>query len=248
MKSGQWARLPNPARMPSVFLLRRNRPALLNAQRALFGAPEQDQALRWTCVGASDRLYEALPRIAELGPDVLACDLRLADGHVLALLQRLPTRPRPRLLLLSSLVDDPMLFEALAAGAQGYWVDAGASAGLVEALTACMAGQATMSPALARQTLETLGLPRSELLLAHNVAASQDLAPAVAGDIKGLARCEQHLLTLIAQGLLIEEIAQRWQLQVSEIARRLADIYALLQRRLALRRPQAAGGAVSMKL
>lgn len=236
--------------MPSVFLLRRTRPALLSAQRALFAAAEQGRADRWSCVGASDRLHEALPRIAELAPEVLACDLRLADGHVMALLQRLPARPRPRLLLISTLADDPLLFEGLAGGAQGYWLDPGASAGLAEALRDCAAGQARMSPALARQTLQALGLPRSELQLAHNVAASQDLAPAATGQLKGLARSEQHLLTLVAQGLLIEEIAQRWQLEVAEIGRRLAAIYAVLQRRraAALERPQAAGGALSMKL
>lgn len=234
--------------MPAVFLLRRTRSALLAAQRALFDEAERGRAERWTCVGASDLLYEALPRIAELGPDLIATDLRLTDGHALTLLRRLPLKRRPPVLLLTAVGDDPLLFDALAAGAQGYWQDPGQARGLAAALHDCAAGAARMSPALARQALLALGLPRSEPQLAHNVAAGQDLAPAAAG----LARSEQHLLTLVAQGLLDGEIAQRWQLDPLEIGRRLAAVYAALHRlsaaAAAAAMPQAAGGAVSMKL
>ena len=225
--------------MPSVFLLRRTRQALLAAQRALF---DNDHPERWRCVGGSDSLHEALPRIAASRPEVVATDLRLLDGHALGLLRRLGATHPPRVLLLGTMADEPLLFEALAAGAQGYWLDPGRAQGLAPALSDCQAGLAQMSPALARQALAALGLPRSEAQQAHSVAAAQDLAPVASG----LARSEQHLLTLVAQGLLVEEIVQRWQLSRAEIGRRLAAVYAALHRHEG--RYQAAGGAESMKL
>lgn len=223
--------------MPSVFLLRRTRQALLAAQRALF---EPDHHERWRCVGGCDSLHEALPRIAASRPDVVATDLRLLDGHALGLLRRLGA-PRPRVLLLSPESDDPLLFEALAAGAQGYWLDPGRAQGLAAGLSDCQANAAQMSPALARQALEALGLARSEAQQALSVAAAQDPTPLG----RGLARSDQHLLTLVAQGLLVEEIMQRWQLGRAEIGRRLAAVYAALHRRSS---DQAVGGALSAKL
>lgn len=222
--------------MPSVFLLRRTNRALLAAQRALFEG-KSIAGERWICVGASHRLHDAVPQIAALRPDVIASDLRLLDGHALLLLRRLG-RSRPRLLLLSAEAEDPLLLDALAAGAQSYWLDGNPKLGLVTALHACRHGRAPMSPALARQVLQRMGLPRSEPLAAQNAAAAQDMAPAGAG----LSRSDQHLLTLVAQGLLEGEIAQCWQMGSDEIGRRLATVYA------ALNMAQALGGAVSMKL
>lgn len=208
--------------MPSVFLLRRTQQALRLARTALF-----EEAPAWDCVGCCEQMREGLLQIESLRPDVVISDLRLLDGHAGTLLQRLGSA-RPRLLALSSVADDSLLFEALRAGAQGYWLDRSSARGLGPALEACRDGRASMSPALARQLLHSFGLPRSELQLAHCVGSAHDLTPAVPGC--ALSKAEQHLLSLVAQGLLEGEIAQRWQLGAAEVGRRLADIYAALHR------------------
>lgn len=212
--------------MPSVFLLRRSAQALRSAESAL--PPDADGPLRWRCVGQSEHLHEAQAEIERLQPELLLSDLRLLAGHAAILLRRL-RGPRPRVLLLTSLPDEPLLFETLRLGAHGYWADPGGAKGLGTALQEFQAGQAAMSPELARRTLQAFGLPRSELALAHCVGSAQDLTPA--RDRQGLlSRADQHLLSLVAQGLLSHEIAQRWQLAEAEIGRRLAAVYQALHR------------------
>jgi DNA-binding NarL/FixJ family response regulator len=211
--------------MPSVFLLRRTQQALHQARSALF-----DEIPSWHCLGVSTQMHETLPHIERLRPDFLACDLRLVDGHAGTLLRRL-NAARPRVLVLSALAEDPLLFETLCAGAQGYWLDGGGAKGLGTALNGAWQGTAAMSPALARQVLQAFELPRSELKLAHCVAAGHDLSPARPGS--PLSCSDQHLLSLVAQGLLEAEIAQRWQLGRLEVGRRLAYLYEALHRQQA---------------
>ncbi len=208
--------------MPSVYLLRRTPQALRQARAALF-----DELPSWHCVGVSTQMHEALPQVERLRPDIVACDLHLINGHAIALLRRLE-RARPRLMLLTTLADDTLLFESLCGGAQGYWLDSGGAKGLGRALQDFQQRRATMSPALARQTLASFGLLRSDLKLAQCVSSAHDLAPAAPGCL--LSKAEQHLLSMLAQGLLEGEIAQRWQTSPADIGQRLAYIYAALQR------------------
>lgn len=210
--------------MPSVYLLRRNRQALLRTREALC-AHALAQAASWTCQGSSEQWRPALDALLREPPDLLVCDLRLLDGPARALLQRLP-RPLPRVLLLTPMADDPELFEALACGAHGYWLERDAT-GLTHAVAELLEQRASISPALSRQLLQVFGLPRSDLHQAHCVAACHDHRPTAAG----LSLAQQHLLSLFAHGLLASEIAQRWQLGITDIGRRVAEVYTALHRR-----------------
>jgi len=178
----------------------------------------------WVC-GSADRVREAGEPIRAKSPDIVACDLRLLDGNAGRLAQQLlQWQHRPQLLLLTPTLDDPQLFEALRFGASGFCVDAGNGTSVVWGLRQLASGRSTMSPAIARQTLALFGLGRSSLAEAQQAAAAQDLSPRA----KGMLRCEQHLLSLLAHGLLISEIDRLWQLTVAEIEQRLQRIYLRL--------------------
>lgn len=209
--------------MPSVHLLRRNRQALLRTRDALCVGDAQGHA-DWHFNGCSEQWREALEALAARPSDLLICDLRLLDGPASNLLRRLP-RPLPRILLLTPTADDPLLFETLVSGAHAYWLDRGL-AGLKTAVSALLARQASISPALSRQLLQAFGLERSGLQQAHCVAACHDHRPTEAG----LSVTQQYLLSLFAHGLLEREIAQRWQIGIAEIGQRVADLYEALHR------------------
>lgn len=207
--------------MSSVFLLRRSRQALLKSHAALCA---DGSVGPWHCSGSSDSWRDALPALCQQRPELLVCDLRLVDGPAGALLRRLPT-PLPRVLLLTPMADDPLLFETLAGGAHAYCLERDSDA-LGQALHALAARRATISPTLARQLLQAFELPRSGLQLAQCVSAGRQDE----GEANGLSRSQQHLLSLFAHGLLEEEIAQRWQLPREEIGSRVAAIYESLHR------------------
>lgn len=205
--------------MPTVYLLRLGETALQRTRSLLLRADDLELA------GSGSNLNDALPEIHALAPDIVASDLRLMDAHAMRVAHELGRLPvRPQLLLLTPTADDLQLFAALSAGANAYQVDDGSGRGLVEALTRLHARRAGLSPQLARQALAAFGIERSPLAMARQPASAQDASPAG----RQIEQASRHLLTLLAQGLLLPEIAALWALEAAEVERRIWRLVRLL--------------------
>ncbi len=206
--------------MPSVFLLRRCAPSLQKARDVVVELPG------WQINGAAQSVSEACGLIQRLQPDIVACDLNLPDGRFEKLAHASRRWPeRPRILLLTDAADDLSLFDALRWGADAYCIETGSGSGLVAGLRRLTAGRATMSPRIAQSALALFGLGRSRLVDAQLPSSSRDISDAAGGMAPGLLSAEQHLLSLLAHGLLTSEICGHWDLDEAEIERRLAAIY-----------------------
>ncbi|MDR7269828.1 DNA-binding NarL/FixJ family response regulator [Pelomonas saccharophila] len=205
--------------MPTVYLLRLSEATLQRTRSLLLQAKGVELA------GSSTVLADALGELAALAPDIVASDLRLVDSHAMRVAHELGRLPvRPQLLLLTPTADDLQLFAALSAGANAYHVDDGGGAGLVEALMRLHDRRAMLSPQLARQAMAAFGIERSPLAMARQVAAPLDASPAG----RQIDQASRHLLTLLAQGLLLAEIATLWKLQAAEIEGRVWRLVRLL--------------------
>lgn len=205
--------------MPTVYLLRLNEATLQRTRSLLLQAEGVELA------GSSHVLADALEEMAQLAPDIVASDLRLVDAHAMRVAHELGRLTvRPQLLLLTPTADDLQLFAALSAGANAYHIDDGSGAGLVEALTRLHNRRSMLSPQLARQALAAFGIERSPLVTARQPAAPLDASPAG----RQIEQASRHLLTLLAQGLLLPEIAALWQLEAAEIERRVWRLVRLL--------------------
>lgn len=205
--------------MPRVFLLRRCAPALQKAREAIAELPD------WQIHGTAQSVSEACGLIERLTPDIVACDLNLADGRFEKLAQACQFWPqRPQILLLTDAADDLSLFDALRWGADAYCIETGDGNGLVAGLRRLTASRATMSPRIAQSALALFGLGRSRLIDAQMVGASHDISNA-GSDAASPLKAEQHLLSLLAHGLLTHEICRHWDLDEAEVERRLAAIY-----------------------
>lgn len=205
--------------MPTVYLLRLGEPTLQRTRSLLLQARGVELA------GSSQVLVDALAELPARAPDIVACDLRLADSHAMRVAHELGRLPvRPQLLLLTPTADDLQLFAALSAGANAYHVDEGGGSGLVDALARLHDRRATLSPQLARQALAAFGIERSPLAVARLAAAPLDASPAG----RQVDQAGRHLLTLLAQGLLLAEVAALWALEVAEIERRIWRLVRLL--------------------
>lgn len=202
--------------MPVVYLLRRNTASVEKTRTTL---EEAD----WQLGGCSESLQDALAEIAVRMPDIVACDLRLNDGHAMLVAHELGQLPvRPQLLLLSPNVNDLQLFAALCAGANAYHVDVGT--GLTDALTALHQRRANLSPLMARQALAAFGAERSPVALASQMAAAKDQSAAG----RQIDQAARHLLSLLSHGLLTSEVAQAWQLTQVDVEQRIWRIVRLL--------------------
>jgi DNA-binding NarL/FixJ family response regulator len=210
--------------MPRVFLLRRCASSLQKARAAVAGMPG------WQLSGAALSVGEACSAMQRSRPDIVACDLSLSDGRIDKLVQCCHFWPeRPQILLLAQAADDLHLFDALRWGADAYCLDTGHGSGIVNGLRRLAAGRATMSPLIAQQSLALFGLGRSRLADALPTSAASDVSDAPGGFAPGLLlRAEQHLLSLLAHGLLSREIGAHWDLEEAEIERRLLRLYGRL--------------------
>jgi DNA-binding NarL/FixJ family response regulator len=205
--------------MPTVYLLRHGEPVLQRTRSLLLQAGGVQLA------GSKALLADALDELATLAPDIVASDLRLVDSHAMRVAHELGRLPvRPQLLLLTPTADDLQLFAALSAGANAYHVDEGSGTGLVEALQRLHERRAMLSPQLARQALAAFGIERSPLATARQAAAALDASPAG----RQIDQASRHLLTLLAQGLLLAEIATLWKLEAAEVERRIWRLVRLL--------------------
>lgn len=205
--------------MPTVYLLRLGETTLQRTRSLLLRADGVQLA------GSHDHLTDALAEIAALAPDIVASDLRLVDSHAMRVAHELGRLPvRPQLLLLAPTADDLQLFAALSAGANAYQVDDGSGAGLVEAINRLHDRRAMLNPQLARQALAAFGIERSPLTVARQAPAAQDASPAG----RQIDQASRHLLTLLAQGLLLAEIVALWKLDLAEIERRIWRLVRLL--------------------
>src|SRR5258706_3150742 len=105
-------------------------------------------------VGEAGSVTEAVSETARMTPDVVLLDIRLPDGSGFdACRQIQEQKTETRVLVLTSFADDNTIFEAIAAGADGYLLKEINGDGLVRAIEAVAAGQSILDPAITRRVL-----------------------------------------------------------------------------------------------
>jgi DNA-binding NarL/FixJ family response regulator len=155
-------------------------------------------------------------------PDILVTDLRVQDGEVEPLLGELRQGARsqgPHVLVTMVSHDDVVLLEALRAGADGYWVHTRTPDALIGALEQLWRGESPISPTIARQLLSHFRQPVAR----RYDTMTEALDPLV------LTGVEQEILQWVAQGYLVDEIAQQWHASVHSVACGIRRVYHKLQ-------------------
>ncbi|MBX3619839.1 MAG: response regulator transcription factor [Rhizobacter sp.] len=202
--------------MPSVVLLQRDHEAsprlcaLIDATKTFW-------------VRDSVHTVEQARRVMRHGtPDILVTDMRVQDGEVQPLLAELRQGgrvPRPHVLVTMVSHDDTLLLDALRAGADGYWVHTRTPDALISALEQLWRGESPISPTIARQVLSYFRTPAGR----RYDTMTESLDPLV------LTGVEQEILQWVAQGYLIDEIAQQWHASVHSVACGIRRVYHKLQ-------------------
>jgi DNA-binding NarL/FixJ family response regulator len=148
---------------------------------------------------------EALQRAAELDPDVILMDLVMPGRDGVSAMRELHARRqdgggrgsrggRPRVIVLTSFLDDDRLLPAIEAGAAGYLLKNSEPAELARAVRAAHAGEAIIDPTAAARLVDALS---SKDRTSHSAAEPLDQ----------LTGREREVLTLIAGGRSNKRIA-----------------------------------------
>ncbi|MBI5768985.1 MAG: response regulator transcription factor [Verrucomicrobia bacterium] len=145
-------------------------------------------------------------------PDVALLDIRLPDGTGLdACRQILKKLPETRILILTSVVDDSLVDEAIRAGAHGYLLKEIDGRGLVQAIQEVAAGKSILDPAITARVLQ---------LVKSGHSGPDALA--------SLSPQEKRVLALIAGGCTNKEVAAQLGLSEKTVKNYLSTVFEKL--------------------
>ncbi len=167
----------------------------------------------------------AVSEATRLKPAVVLLDIRLPDGSGLeACRQILALDPEIKILILTSVIDDSLVYEAMSAGAHGYLLKEIDAAGLCQAIIDVAAGKFILDPAVTSRVF--------------NLVRSGSNAPHAEADrLALLSAQERRVLALVAEGKTNKEIGEQMSLSAKTVKNYLSNIFEKLK---ISRRSQAA--------
>jgi DNA-binding NarL/FixJ family response regulator len=165
-------------------------------------------------VGEAGTAHEAMTQAERLAPDVVVLDVRMpGDSGLVACRQIKACRPDTQIIILTSYPDDEVIFDAIAAGADGYVLKQVGSDDLIQALERVGRGESLLDPAVTDRVFAKV-----------REARQRDRANA----FSSLTTQEMQILARIAEGRTNREIGRALHLSektvrnyVSEILRKL---------------------------
>jgi DNA-binding NarL/FixJ family response regulator len=166
------------------------------------------------CTGAFGNASSAIASIPSLNPDVVFMDVNLPDTSGIDVVRFLATTVRPpQIVMLTSYDDTEAIFNSLSAGASGYLLKPIRSSELLAAVRDVHSGGAPMTGAIARKVVQAFARP-----MPQPAALSEDLSPR-----------EREILTLLSEGFLYKEIADRLNVAYATVRTHIERIYQKLQ-------------------
>lgn len=158
----------------------------------------------------AETAIEGLPR---LHPDIVLMDINLGGMSGIDVVRILKPRfPEMLFMMCTVYEEDEKIFEALAAGANGYILKKTAPSRLLEAIRELHEGGAPMSSQIARKV----------------VAAFSKAPRAPQSKLDSLSNREAEILELLAKGLLYKEIAAQLNIAQETVRKHVYHIYEKL--------------------
>lgn len=166
-------------------------------------------------VGQAINAEQAMAVIAETGPDIVLCDVRMRGESGLDLCLALRERdPECRVVMLSVYDDEQYLYEALRVGASGYLLKSISSDDLVHQIELAHRGETVIDPGLAARAAGTAArLQRDEFW---------------PGARQGLTQRESEILAYMVSGLSNRGIATKLVIGDETVKSHLRSIYRKL--------------------
>ena len=156
--------------------------------------------------GEAESVPQALALLEQTNPDLVLLDVQLEGQSGLSLLETLqPRENAPRVLLLTSFLDEDYLREALRLGAAGYLLKRAGQGALLDGIRAALRGERVLDPAAAA------------------------LLPTLQDDpLKRLTPRERTVLELLAEGLSNKAVAKRLDVGEKTVKTHVSSVLAKL--------------------
>lgn len=175
-----------------------------------------------TLVGAVSSGQAAISTADASPPDVVLVDLGLPDVDGIEVIRHVVRHhPQAEVLVVTMFGDDAHIVAAVEAGATGYLLKDAAPRQIVEAIHAIRAGDAPITPSIARRVLA-----RFRTLRVPPPAAPQAPAPEAAPS--PLTERETEILQLVGKGLSFADVAQLLEVSPHTVVTHVKRIYRKL--------------------
>lgn len=165
-------------------------------------------------VGEAGTVAQAIFLARQLAPDVVVMDIRLPDDSGLEACRQIKAeRSETKIIILTSYPDDKTIFDAIAAGADGYVLKLVGSGELIRALEQVGRGESPLDPSIANRILAKV-----------REATKWEQAQAFAC----LSAQEVRILALVAEGQTNREIGAALHLSEKTVRNYVSDILSKL--------------------
>ena len=162
--------------------------------------------------GEAANVAAGIEASARLKPDVVLLDIRLPDGSgIEACRQILKRSPDSRVLIVTSVIDETIVDDAIRAGAHGYLLKEIDGRGLVNAVRDVAAGKSILDPAITARVLD----------LFKSAGSGRD-------PLAVLSPQEKRVLALIAEGNTNREVGAKLDLSEKTVKNYLSTIFEKL--------------------
>jgi DNA-binding NarL/FixJ family response regulator len=166
----------------------------------------------FSCVSQYASAEEALKDLPHAKPDVVLMDINLPGMNGVECVRQLKQiAPQTQVMMLTVYEDTENIFNALAAGANGYMLKRTSSKELLDAILDVHRGGSPMTMHIARKVVQSF----------------QRVAPAQPAE--NLSEREQQVLDLLSHGLMYKEIADKLQIGYETVHTYIRRIYEKLQ-------------------
>jgi two-component system, NarL family, response regulator DevR len=173
--------------------------------------------------GEAGSVAEALNDVVRLKPDLVLLDVRLPDGSGIEVCHRLQQLDlETKVLVLTSYASDELVFDAIAAGADGYLLKEIHGNKLIQAIEDVAEGKSILDPAVTRRVMSRAQNPTS---------------PIAQNKLDLLSAQERRVVALVAEGKTNKEIAREMGLSDKTVKNYLSNALEKLD---VARRSQAA--------
>jgi two-component system response regulator DevR len=165
----------------------------------------------WVVVAEAGSEAEAIRKADEYKPDVIVMDIRLQEGSGIEACRAIMRQhPQTKVIMLTSFVEDELLFSAIDAGAAGYVLKQVGNEDLIRAIETVAQGEALLDPSVTGRVL-------AKLRESTRSTAFSDLTEQ-----------ELRVLALIAEGKTNREIAQTMHLVEGTVRNYVSNILGKL--------------------
>ncbi|RMB83451.1 response regulator transcription factor [Streptomyces shenzhenensis] len=175
-----------------------------------------------TVVGEAAQGHDAVRMTAELRPDVVLMDVRMPGLNGIEATRRIvDSGGRSRVLVLTTFDLDEYAYEALRAGAAGFFLKDARPEELVVGIRAVAAGDCVISPSLTHRLIDAFTTARS-----HQHPCSPRLTREQQHRLAELTEREREVLSAVATGWSNTEIAAALHLAESTVKSHVSRILA----------------------